>query len=96
MIPIAEALGCQYATVEVDEQGIITSQFEKILENWDHSGSRPFPKVLYTIPVCQSPVLLLLDSQLNPSTSTAAIPQESRRVTREELKFSALHESTTS
>ncbi|KAH6911527.1 TdiD protein [Coprinopsis sp. MPI-PUGE-AT-0042] len=55
MIPIAEALGCQYATVEVDEDGIIASQFEKILENWDHSGPKPFPKLLYTIPYGGNP-----------------------------------------
>lgn len=44
-----DALGCQYVTVDCDDDGISSSALAEILANWDHS--KPFPKVLYTVPV---------------------------------------------
>ncbi|TFK24932.1 TdiD protein [Coprinopsis marcescibilis] len=47
--PIMAALSCQYAVVDVDDQGAIATDMEKMLANWDRSV-KPFPKVFYTIP----------------------------------------------
>lgn len=51
--PILAALNCKYVTVNVDENGIRSSDLEKILENWD--PSKPRPKAVYTIPFGSNP-----------------------------------------
>ncbi|KAF6755774.1 TdiD protein [Ephemerocybe angulata] len=51
--PIMTALGCKYVSIDVDNDGIIASDLEKVLDNWD--SSKPKPKAVYTIPFGSNP-----------------------------------------
>lgn len=51
--PILGALQCNFVTVEVDEEGVRTSDLQEILENWD--PSKPKPKAIYTVPFGSNP-----------------------------------------
>lgn len=51
--PIMAALGIEYITIDVDEQGIQSSKLATILETW--APTKPLPKALYTIPFGSNP-----------------------------------------
>ncbi|KAJ3522241.1 hypothetical protein NMY22_g11975 [Coprinellus aureogranulatus] len=51
--PIMGALNVNYVTVNVDEDGVRSSDLEEILKNWD--PSKPRPKAIYTIPFGSNP-----------------------------------------
>eukprot|EP01133_Synstelium_polycarpum_P006534 gene6534-7567_t len=49
-------LGLNIVGVGVDGNGMIASQFEETLANWEtRQPGKPFPKILYTIPTGQNP-----------------------------------------
>ncbi|RXW25327.1 hypothetical protein EST38_g512 [Candolleomyces aberdarensis] len=56
IIPLLDAMGCHYAIVDSDDEGMSASDLEKILSTWDSTANgKPFPKVLYTVPFGSNP-----------------------------------------
>lgn len=55
-VETALPLGCKFLSVKMDEQGLIASDMDEILTNWDVKarGARK-PHLLYTIPTGQNP-----------------------------------------
>ncbi|EFI27171.1 kynurenine/alpha-aminoadipate aminotransferase [Coprinopsis cinerea okayama7 len=55
IMPILDAMSCQYAIVDSDEDGISTVDLEKVLSTWDEDVKGPLPRVLYTVPFGSNP-----------------------------------------
>ncbi|KAF5319962.1 hypothetical protein D9611_010988 [Ephemerocybe angulata] len=58
IIPLLDAMDCNYAIVDSDEEGISASSLSDILSTWEtnpRTRGKPFPKVLYTVPVGSNP-----------------------------------------
>lgn len=55
-VETAIPLGCKFLSVPMDEEGLIASEMDKILANWDVKarGARK-PHLLYTVPTGQNP-----------------------------------------
>ncbi|KAJ2917040.1 hypothetical protein MD484_g3390, partial [Candolleomyces efflorescens] len=54
IIPLLDAMGCHYAIVDSDDEGMSASDLDKMLGTWDRAA-KPFPKVLYTVPFGSNP-----------------------------------------
>ncbi|KAF6755783.1 pyridoxal phosphate-dependent transferase [Ephemerocybe angulata] len=58
LYPCWTAMECNYAIVDSDEEGISASSLSDILSTWEtnpKTRGKPFPKVLYTVPVGSNP-----------------------------------------
>lgn len=52
-----EPLGCRFATVRTDGEGLVPESLEEVLDNWpaDDESQGPRPRVLYTVPTGSNP-----------------------------------------
>jgi len=47
-------MGCCYVIVDSDDEGMCTHNLDRVLRSWelnDSTRDKPFPKLLYTVPV---------------------------------------------
>lgn len=64
MTNAALPLGIDWVPIRMDKDGLIPSDMERILANWDEASQGKRPHVLYTIPCVVSPrITLILNSR---------------------------------
>lgn len=83
MTNAALPLGIDWVPIRMDKDGLIPSDMERILANWDETSQGKRPHVLYTIPCVTSYQKIIISSHAHNPTGALKTRQEAHSPSRD-------------